>query len=95
MEELEDRADALASESGEAIGGEGFEGFAVELDGSGVGSVDAAKAVQERGLAGAGGADEGEAFTGTEGEADAAQDGPGVVGLADIAGDDDGVPEDF
>jgi len=91
VEELEDGPDALASESGEAIGGEGFQGFAVKLDGSGIGSVHAAEAVEERGLAGAGGTDEGQAFTGTEGEADAAEDGSGVVGLSDIAGDDDGV----
>ncbi len=91
VEELEDRADALATESGEAVGGKGFEGFAVEQDGSGIGSVHAAEAVEERGLSGAGRTDEGQAFTGTEGEADAAEDWPGVVGLADIVGDDDGV----
>lgn len=91
VEELEDRADALPTEPREAIGGKGFEGLAMELDRTGVRSVDATEAIEEGGLAGTGGTDEGEAFPGTEGEADAAQDGSAVVRLADIAGDDDGV----
>ena len=62
----------------------------MEADGAGVGSVDAAEAVQEGGFAGAGGSDEGKAFAGAQGEAHPAQHRAPVIGLLDVPGLDDG-----
>lgn len=90
VEELEDRADALPAQTGEAVRRQRFEGFAMKADGPGVGSVDATEAVQEGGLARTGGPDECEAFASAQGEAYPAQHRTPVIGLLDVPGLDDG-----
>ena len=94
VEALEDEADLGAAHSGALGVGEFGEVCAVDEDRAGGGVGEAAEDVEEGGLSGAGGADNGDELAGSDGEVDVAKGGnlefAGAVGLAQVAGDDDG-----
>ena len=83
MEKLEHGADALAAEAGEPIARECVDALAVEGDGASVGAIDAAEAIEERGLAAAGGPGQRDAFAGGNGERHIGEHGACAVGFAD------------
>ena len=83
MEKLEHGADALAAEAGEPIARECVDALAVEGDGAGVGAIDAAEAIEERGLAAAGGPGQRDAFAGRDRERHLGEHGACTVGFAD------------
>ena len=60
VEELEDEADFVAAEAGEIVIGEGGDGLAVDADLARGGAVQAADEIEEGGLAGARGSDDGD-----------------------------------
>ena len=70
VEELEDEADFVAAEAGEVVIGERGDGLAVDADFAGGGAVEAADQVEEGGLSGAGGADDGDHFAAGDVEVD-------------------------
>ncbi len=84
VEELEDGADAASAQGGEWFGAEPVECFAAEPDGAGVGRGDAAEAVEQGGLAAAGGAEEGDALAGGDGEIDVGEEGAWTEGFAEV-----------
>ncbi len=71
---LEDEPDGLVAQRGEARAAERGGGLAVEKDGTAGGQVEGADAVQERRLAGARGADDGDELALVDVERDAPQD---------------------
>ena len=86
-ERLEDEAELVAAQLREVLFGHGVDAFAVEGDFAAGGAVEAGEDVEQRGLAGAGAANEGEHLAGGDGERDIA-DGPDLVGAAfEAAGD--------
>jgi hypothetical protein len=89
VEELEDGADPATSELGQGVGGEAVHGLAVEFDLAGIGAIHAPEAVEERGLAAAGGAGQGEAFPGVEFEGDPPEHGATRIRLGHLTGGED------
>src|SRR5207302_10590761 len=91
---LEEEPDFGAAQSGAFGGGEFGEIGAVDQDRAGGGVGEAAENVEQRGLSGAGGADDGDELAGGDGKVDAAQGGnlevAGAIGLAEVAGEGDG-----
>ena len=89
VEKLEDGADAFAAEEVQAVGVELVDARAEQADLAGVGPVDAAEAVEQGGLAAAGGAGEGDAFAGGDGEGHGVEHAAGAV-VFGHAGDGEG-----
>ena len=93
VEALEDEADAGAAHFGALGVGELGEVGALDGDGAGGSGGEATEDVEEGGLAGAGGAYDGDEFAWLDGEADVTEGGDfefaGAVGLAEVLGDDD------
>ena len=96
---LPDEADVGVAEVGELIGVELGEVLLVEEDLAGSGVVESAEEMEEGGLAGAGSADQGDAFAGRDGEGEVAEDGEGsgggLIGLSERDGFDGGRQVDF
>jgi hypothetical protein len=94
VEALEDEADFGATHFGALGVGESGEVHAVDQDGAGGGAGEAAKDVEKGGLAGAGGADDGDELTGRDGEANFVEGGDfefaGAVGFPEVLGENDG-----
>lgn len=84
MEELEDGADLLAAAVGELLGVELVESLSSQPNATRVGGQDAAEAVQQGGLAGSGGSEEGEAFARLELEVDRGEEGARAEGLGEL-----------
>jgi hypothetical protein len=95
VEALEDEADLGAAGLGAFCVGEGGEVDAVDQHRAAGGAGETAKDVEEGGFAGAGGTDDGDELAWCDGEVDLAEGGnfqlAGAVGLAQIAGEDDGL----
>ena len=94
MELLEDEADLVGAEAVELGGGHGGDVDVVDLERAGGGAVEAAEQVDEGGLAGAGGAGDGDPLAGDDGEGGVVEgaDGGGVAGVlaGDVGERDDG-----
>ena len=84
VEELEHRADALATEPSQILRIQRINALAEDADGAGIRTINTPEAVEQGGLAGSGRAYQGYAFTAAEPKADAAQHGPFPVGFSDI-----------
>ena len=81
--ELEDEAEGLVAQLVALAGRQVVDASAVEADAALVGPVEGAEQVQQRALAGAGGADDAEELAGADVQVDAAQDADDV-GVAAI-----------
>ena len=96
--ELENEPDGAVAETGGGGGRERAEGLAVDGDGARGGLVEGAEEIEQRGLAAAGRADDGDGFAGGDMEVEVAQDGDGAGGaLVDFgnAGEVDHVRRGF
>jgi hypothetical protein len=68
VERLEDEADLLAAEHGEAVFAEGFDGFVVDQDAAGGRAVQTGEQREEGGLSAAGRAHDGDEFAVGDGD---------------------------
>jgi len=94
--ELEDEADGLVADGREGGVGHLEEGLVVDVDFSMGGTVEAAEEVEERGLAGAGRADDGDEFAAVDVEVYTAKDeglvgGVGADDFDELSGGEEGV----
>jgi len=87
VEGLKDHADGVAAVAGEIEGGKRGDVPAVGEDGAGGGAVEAGDEIEERGFAGAGGAEEGEEFVVGDGEGEFVDGADGSFAHGVVAGD--------
>src|SRR5450755_1843787 len=84
IEELEDETDFVAPETGERVVGEPGDGLAVDADLASGRAVQAADQIEERGLAGAGGADDGNHLAARDLEIDRFERGDLALAVIDL-----------
>ena len=80
---MKDRPDLFAAQAGKRVAVELIDAMAIEREAAGVGSVDAAEAVEQGGLAAAGRAGERDAFAGGDPKRDVIEHATRAVTLGD------------
>ena len=93
IEGLEDHADGVAAVGGEFCRIYGREVASADVDGAGGGAVESGQEIEEGGLAGAGGAEEGDEFALADFEGDVVDGGDGGVAEVIVAGNILGLDE--